>query len=266
MKINNVGYNHRHDADFLIERPDGSGDCLLLLLKTDAVFTLDRREITVRKDSFFLYPEGMPQFYRCVPKHEFANDWIHFSFEEGEEAEFFGREIPYARGIPTASIEFLSWCVKAIADEFASGSPYARENMQHYMWLIFNRVSDGLHLTGEKIHDTEHEMLMTIRHKIYAEPYIPRTITWAAHEIRMSPASFQYYYKKIFGVTFVQDFINAKIEYARMLLTSTNLTSHDIAGKCGYRNYEHFTRQFKERSGITPLEYRRLKNKDSTAE
>lgn len=259
MKINNVGYNHRHDADFFIDRPDGSGDCLLLLLKTDAIFKLDNKEITVKKDSFFLYPQGMPQFYRCVPKHEFANDWIHFCFEQDEEAQFMKRNIPYAQGIISESIEFLSWCIKAVADEFASQSPYSNENMQHYMWLIFNKVSDTLHLPDEKVHDSEHEMLLTIRHKIYAEPYIPRYIGWAAHEVRMSPASFQYYYKKTFGVTFVQDFINAKVEYAKMLLTTTNLTAHDIAGKCGYRNYEHFTRQFKERCGVTPLEYRNQK-------
>ncbi|WP_295151986.1 AraC family transcriptional regulator [uncultured Ruminococcus sp.] len=259
MKINNVGYNHRHDTDFIIERPEGSGDCLLLLLKTDGIFTIDNKEIKVAKDSFFLFPQGMPQYYRCVPKHEFANDWIHFHFEDDEEAEFLKREVPYAQGIRTDSIEFLSWCVKAIADEYASKSPYSQENMQHYMWLIFNRVSDALHLPDEQIHDSEHEMLLTIRHKIYAEPYIPRSITWAAHEVRMSPASFQYYYKKTFEVTFVQDFINAKIEYAKMLLTSTNLSAYDIAGKCGYRNYEHFARQFKERCGITPLDYRKQK-------
>lgn len=259
MKINNVGYNHKHDADFFIDRPDGSGDCLLLILKTDAVFTLNQKEITVPKDSFFLYPQGMPQYYRCVPKQEFANDWVHFQFEQDEETEFLKRKIPYAQGIPTDSVEFLSWCVKAIADEYASKSLYAQENMQHYMWLIFNRVSDVLHLPDEQIHDSDYEMLLTIRHKIYAEPYIPRFIAWVAHEVRMSPASFQYYYKKAFGVTFVQDFINAKIEYAKMLLTSTNLTAHDIAGKCGYRNYEHFTRQFKERCGITPLAYRKQK-------
>ena len=260
MKINNVGYNHRHDADFFIDRPNGSGDCLLLILKTDAVFTLFGKDTAVQKNSFFLYPQGMPQFYRCVPKHEFANDWIHFRFDEGEEAEFLKRNIPYAQGITTEHISFLSWCVKAIADEYASNSPYANDNMQHYMWLIFNRVSDLLHLPKEQEHGSEYEMLLTIRHKIYAEPYVPRSITWAAHEIRMSPASFQYYYKKTFGVTFVQDFINAKTEYAKMLLKSTNLNAHDIAEKCGYRNYEHFTRQFKERCGITPLEYRRKKS------
>ena len=257
MNIHNVGYNHIHDADFLIERPDGSGDCLLLLLKTDAVFTLGGKDVTVPNGSFFLYPKGMPQFYRCVPKHEFANDWVHFDFGDGEEPEFLKRGIPYAQGIANDCAEYLSWCIKAIADEFASKSPYARENMEHYMWLIFNRVSDVLHLPDDRVHDNEHEMLLTIRHKIYTEPYIPRTVTWAAHEVRMSNASFQYHYKKTFGVTFVQDFITAKIEFAKMLLTSTNLNAHDIAGKCGYRNYEHFARQFKERTGITPLDYRR---------
>lgn len=260
MIINNVGYNHRHDTDFFIERPNGSGDCLLLILKTDTIFTIDGQDIFVPKNSFFIYPQGVAQYYRCVPKHEFANDWIHFRFGEGEEEEFLKRKIPYAKGVPTDSVEFLSWCIKAIADEYTSGSPYAQENMEHYMWLIFNRVNDTLYLPDKQIKDAEHEILLTIRHKIYAEPYIPRSVTWAAHEVRMSPASFQYYYKKIFGVTFVQDFINAKTEYAKMLLTSTNLTAHDIAAKCGYRNYEHFTRQFKERCGITPLEYRKQKN------
>ena len=32
MQINNIGYHHFHDADFKIERPNGSGDYLLLLL------------------------------------------------------------------------------------------------------------------------------------------------------------------------------------------------------------------------------------------
>ena len=173
MKINNVGYNHKHDADFFIDRPDGSGDCLLLLLKTDAVFTLNQKEITVPKDSFFLYPQGMPQYYRCVPKHEFANDWVHFQFGQDEETEFQKRKIPYAQGIATDSIELLSWCVKAIADEYASKSPYAQENMQHYMWLIFNRISDVLHLPDEQIHDSDYEMLLTIRHKIYANRMFP---------------------------------------------------------------------------------------------
>ena len=52
MILHNVGYDHRHDADFIIERPEGSGDFLLLILKTDAIFTLNGREIFVPKNTF----------------------------------------------------------------------------------------------------------------------------------------------------------------------------------------------------------------------
>ena len=53
MIINNVGFDHRHDADFFIDRPDGSGDNLLLILKTDAIFTLNGNDVFVPKNSFF---------------------------------------------------------------------------------------------------------------------------------------------------------------------------------------------------------------------
>ena len=80
MIINNAGYDHCHDADFFIERPEGSGDNLLLLLKTDTIFTIDGKDILVPSGSAFLYPKGRPQYYRCLKGQVFANDWVHFDF------------------------------------------------------------------------------------------------------------------------------------------------------------------------------------------
>ena len=86
MIINNVGFNHCHDADFIIERPEGSGDELLLLIKTEAVFTIDGKDIRAPQDSVFYYPKSRPQFYRCIPQHTFDNDWIHFELDDEERA------------------------------------------------------------------------------------------------------------------------------------------------------------------------------------
>ena len=44
MKINTIGYHHTHDADFIIERPNGSGDYLLLIIKTPALFRFAGKE------------------------------------------------------------------------------------------------------------------------------------------------------------------------------------------------------------------------------
>ena len=95
MKLINVGYNHCHDSDFYIDRPEGSGDNLLILLKTDAVFNIDGKDIKIPENSFFMYKKGRPQRYRCVYQSVFANDWVHFEFEGDEEKEFFNLGLDY---------------------------------------------------------------------------------------------------------------------------------------------------------------------------
>ncbi len=259
MILRNVGFEHAHDADFFIDRPEGSGDWLLLLLKTDAIFTLDGKEVLVPQNSFFLYPKGTPQYYRCVPQHTFANDWVHFVFEAGEETQFLQTRIPYSTPVPLNNIAFLSYLIKCLAYENCSNNLHRQENILHYMSLLFNKVSEQLHQPAANISGSSYEMLMTMRNKIYSEPFYPRTISWAAHEVRMSPATFQRLYKAQFGVTFIQDFTNSRIEHAKMLLVSTNLSVQEIAKQCGYRNYEHFARQFKKSAQMTPLEYRKCK-------
>ena len=65
MIIRKTGYNHRHDSDFQIERPHGSGDFLLLLIKSPALFLLDGKWQKVKKESFILYQKDTPQFYQA---------------------------------------------------------------------------------------------------------------------------------------------------------------------------------------------------------
>jgi AraC-like DNA-binding protein len=155
MTVNNVGYNHCHDADFYIDRPDGSGDYLLMLLKTDTIFNIDGKDMIVPVNSVFIYPSSTKY---CPP---------------------------------------------------------------------------------------------------FVIKYTPnRTVDLAAHEVRISRSTFHYAYKKHFGISYIKDFINSKISYSKMLLTSTNLTIDDIAKQCGYRSYVHYTRQFKEQVCIIPTKYR----------
>lgn len=73
----------------------------------------------------------------------------------------------------------------------------------------------------------------------------------------MSKSNFQHLYKKYFGVAFMQDLINSRIEHAKMLLLNTNLTSTAIAEQCKYKNYAHFARQFKEIVLMTPIPFRK---------
>ncbi len=256
MVIHNVGYNHRHDADFFIDRPQGSGDYLLLLLKTESVFILQGKEVVVPANSVMLYRKGTPQQYRCKKGKIFANDWVHFLFEGNEEAELLRHSIPFDTPLPLQGLHFLSFCLKSIAYEQYSQNRNKHTNILHYMALLFSKIDEQLHMQQSTFGDTGYEMLSTIRYKIYSEPYVQRTVEFASHEVRMSRSGFQHLYRERFGVSFLQDLIESRIQYAKMLLTTTNLSVNDISVQCGYRNYSHFSRQFKEKTGVTPSEYR----------
>ena len=257
MKIINVGYNHCHDSDFYIDRPEGSGDNLLILLKTDAVFNIDGKDIKIHENSFFMYKKGRPQRYRCVYQSVFANDWVHFEFEGDEEKEFFNLGLDYETPVLAEDMNFLSFCIKMMASENYSDNMNRHQSICHYMFLIFCKVGEYAAKKAESRNDSYYEMLSTVRNKIYSRPYEHRTAESSAHEVRMSVSNFQHLYKKYFGVTLFQDIIQSRTEYACMLLKSTNLSAVEVAQKSGYNHYAHFVRQFKQTMGISPSEFRK---------
>ncbi|HEY0299219.1 MAG TPA: AraC family transcriptional regulator [Arachidicoccus sp.] len=74
--------------------------------------------------------------------------------------------------------------------------------------------------------------------------------------INMTPSAFCKYFKKITNKTFVQFLIEYRLVHAAKLLHESNLGVSDICYECGFNNYSHFTKKFKEFAGKTPLHYR----------
>lgn len=96
-----------------------------------------------------------------------------------------------------------------------------------------------------------------LRTVIHTEPERVMSIDEMAGSVNMSRSGFQHLYKKMFGVSVISDVINGRLERAKRLLSSTDLTVSEIASKCGYATEYNFMRQFKSRTGKTPTEYRR---------
>lgn len=256
MTINNVGYNHFHDADFLINRPNGSEDYLMLLIKTPAVFVIDGTEQTVSENSIFLYDKGTPQHYKALG-HQFGNDWFHFDFEEKSDTDFFDAlDIPLNKPIILSSLNELSLLISMMSHEKYSTNIYRTDSIDILMKLFFIKLSEKIHISKSNDTSTNYEKLSILRSKIYNMPYLDWNIEGMSHELRMSHSSFQHQYKKVFGTTAIEDVITARIEHAKYLLTSTNYTVGLISQMCGYSSQIHFMRQFKQKANSTPLQYR----------
>ena len=100
--------------------------------------------------------------------------------------------------------------------------------------------------------------LIVRKSKEFVDKHLLEDITLAkvAAAIHVSPGYLSRVFYKEIGETFSDYIIRNKIEYARKLLRDTNRKVYEIAADIGYTNPHYFSKLFKERVGVTPLEYR----------
>ena len=99
-------------------------------------------------------------------------------------------------------------------------------------------------------------MLRKLHKELHRDPGLDWNQTVMAERMNISVSYLQKLYKKQFGIRFIDDLVQARMEKAVMLLTTTDLRIGEIAEQCGYRHATHFMRQFKAQMGVTPSEYR----------
>ncbi len=100
------------------------------------------------------------------------------------------------------------------------------------------------------------EKLCMLRSKIMKNPELPWNIDEIAKNLYLSKSYLQKIYKSYFGKSIIEEMIIFRIEKAKELLETTDITVTDIAKECGYSSYNYFARQFRTSVGISPSEYR----------
>jgi two-component system, response regulator YesN len=85
------------------------------------------------------------------------------------------------------------------------------------------------------------------------------TLENTARYFHLSPPYLSRVFSKEVGVPFKKYLTNIKLNHARLLLLSTNMSINEIALEAGYRDISYFCRMFKKNVGMSPNEYRKIK-------
>ncbi|MDY3790973.1 MAG: AraC family transcriptional regulator [Oscillospiraceae bacterium] len=259
MKLCTIGYNYIHSSDFVMDRPGGPGSWLMLIIKTPALFELNGKSFSVRGNSFVIISPDTPCRY-CASGDTYTDDWIYFSADKDTVSRFGELGIPINEPVYLGDIEAISHIVHILAFEHYCAEPFHLEIEEHYTEILLLSVSrlikSGAHISSKMFIEKNHRMTQ-LRTVIHTEPERVMSIDEMAGSVNMSRSGFQHLYKKMFGVSVISDVINGRLERAKRLLSSTDLTVSEIASKCGYATEYNFMRQFKSRTGKTPTEYRR---------
>lgn len=79
-----------------------------------------------------------------------------------------------------------------------------------------------------------------------------------ADEIHMNPDYMSHLFHKKAGISLSNYILDQRIQYAKKLLSTTNLSIQQISEKCGFSGISYFHRQFKKLTNQTPQHYRDL--------
>ncbi len=255
VQINNVGYNFTHGSDFEVNRPNGSEDYIVILLRTNAEFVFGERHIQASPGSVILYNKGTPQHFRAVDDI-FANDWIHFDMSAEEVEEIRGLQIPFDVLITLDSVKDISQIIKTMYQEKYSVNLYREQTLQLYFKLLFIKISEKIRHADRPEISPYYEKMSALRREIYNHPEKTRNVKMLSKELVLSESYFQHLYKRFFGISVISDIIAARVEHGKFLLSGKDMSVRAVAHECGYKNDVQFMRQFKTLTGMTPSEYR----------
>ena len=249
-----MGIHQRHGRNFRIDRPEGSGDFLFLIFKTDAEIVLENETVHVPPNTGLLYAPEDRQLYFGTGD-TYVNHYVHFEMEPGDPEYSL---VPSSRVLYLGNVTELEMLLVLLSREMLSETPNRDRSVDYLLRLLLNAVSDGMTLSRPTAELSRHgEELVMLRSKLYASPAEFASVTELSESVNISASHFQMLYRKMFGVSCYDDLLTAKTLAAEHMLLTTGLTVREIASLSGFPDETGFMRCFKKRTGFTPSGYRR---------
>lgn len=121
--------------------------------------------------------------------------------------------------------------------------------------LLYRMVTQGTNLTasaGYTLPDSVYQGMRYITNH-FKEPI---TLESVAQTLHLNASYFSAVFSKTYGCTFKTYLTNFRLGYAKHLLQNTSLSVTEICTASGFQSLPHFLRTFKQKEGVTPLQFK----------
>lgn len=271
-----VGYDATHPEDFIYDVPEGFHNYLLVITTTAALFRIDGVISEYPAHTAMLYPPGHAIWYGAAGR-PYGNHWIRFDSDESFVTSFPQPAVPFSISDPEYCynlFQLLTWessqlisssrtwqNTGILTKERDAGLTHQEPGgldtnliISQLLRILFYKLQNELLNAQHAFHDHE---LLALRRNISANPQYPWNVSHMARKLHISTGHLQLIYKQKFHVSCMDDVINFRLFKAKDLLAYTTQSISEIAAQCGYNNTEHFCRQFRKNTGISPGQYRK---------
>ncbi len=240
--------------EFKIDRPSGHEYYVFIHLWNPVNMILDGKELRTEPSACIIFDTDYPQHWKPLPGGV-VHDWLHIEGDIPALLSDIGLEfnkIYYPR-----NPSFITKITEFIETEFFSEKEFSDRlinlKLEELLCLIKrNSIGESSSYTA----DSETlKKLKDIRRLLLDDLTQTPDINEMARRISVSRSRFYDLYKSAFGISPNKDIINARIERAKIYLSSGDYSVERTAELVGYKNTFHFIRQFKQLTDKTPGKY-----------
>ena len=83
------------------------------------------------------------------------------------------------------------------------------------------------------------------------------TIEWLSRTYSTNRTTLMAEFKRVTGKTINEFVLDKRIDLSKQILAFTNISIEELAEKCGFSSQSYFTRAFKKKTGLSPMQFRK---------
>lgn len=205
-----------------------------------------------------LHDPGYPRYVRAESS-DLLNTWFHCS-GPGVEPCLTAYDIPVNTVLDLGELPFLRAILEEVRQERIQQSLHWQDAVSDLIRRLFRAWGTLRADLDSPLTPAQRKMERTLR-DIRMDVHSNLSYKWTVPEMAslggLHPTWFAMVYTKQFGISPMNDLLNARLKHAEALLSHLPMTVAHISAACGFAHVEHFTRLFHKRMGYAPGQIRK---------
>ncbi|MDQ0897627.1 MULTISPECIES: AraC family transcriptional regulator [unclassified Paenibacillus] len=216
------------------------------------------KEICLEAGQGFYYGSGLEQEYRTDPNDPWQVFWVHIA------GDGISRLL---NGQGTSSVWLFTYSDVPKLNQLTGGllelaSPYDRNEVQLAVKLyeLLAELALRTETPGTATMLDKRARMREVAEYTRTHCTKPLTLLQMAEQAGFSTYYFSRMFHEVMGRTPMEWLFECRLVEAKQLLMSTEWTIKQVAEHTGFSQSSYFIARFREHTGLTPQEYRRLYN------
>jgi AraC family transcriptional regulator, arabinose operon regulatory protein len=244
---------HEQMRPIVVDRPGGTNDYLLMHFHSAVEVFVDGSMKPFPPHTFWIWRPGDRHTFG-IRENRWDHSWIH-CVGSTIAATLETTDVRFAHPLFLSDANLVERYLPAIQEEIQTHPQPDILILENYFlnWIRELQRATDPRKDAHRIS----QRLTTVRKFIEDNVACPVTLKEMANRANLSISHFSSEFRKSFGTSPIEYVLRLRMQQALYYLRDLNLPISEVASRVGFCDPFYFSKQFKKRCGVSPLNYRK---------